>query len=66
MIYHEPKAMREIHDIRLRLHEEKKGLSVIEKAEETNKSAEEIIKVYKLKVKLLHRVKSHTPIAQTA
>ena len=32
MNYKEPRAMREIHEIRLKLYEEKKGLSANEKA----------------------------------
>lgn len=65
MNYKEPEAMREIHDIRLKLYEEEKGLSAIEKAEKTNKTANELIKKYKLKIKLLRRVKRHKQMAQT-
>jgi hypothetical protein len=60
MKYKEPEAMREIHEIRLKLYEDNKGLSAIEKAERANEAAAEIIKKYKLKIKLLKRAKSHT------
>ncbi len=60
MNYKEPEAMREIHEIRLKLYEDKKDLSAIEKAEKTNEAAAEIIKKYKLKIKLLKRAKGHT------
>jgi len=66
MSYKEPEAMREIHDIRLKLYEEEKGLSAIEQAKKTNKTAEEIIKKYKLKVRLLRRVKGSKQVVQTA
>ena len=60
MNYKEPEAMREIHEIRLKLYKDRKGLNAIEKAERTNEVAVEIIKKYKLKIKLFKRVKSHT------
>lgn len=60
MSYKEPEAMKEIHEIRLKLHKERKGLNAIEKAERANKAAAEIIRKYKLKIKPLKRVKSHT------
>ncbi len=60
MKYKEPEAMREIHEIRLKLHEERKGLNPIEKAGRANEAAAEIIKKYKLKIKLLKRAKGHT------
>lgn len=60
MNYKEPKAMKEIHEIRLQLYKEKKGLSAIEKAEKTNKDAHDILRKYKLGIKLLHRAKSYT------
>lgn len=63
MNYKEPKAMREIHEIRLRLYEEEKDLSTIERVIKTNKTAEEIIKKYKLKIKLLRRAKSQVSVA---
>ncbi len=66
MNYKEPKAMREIHEIRLRLYEEKKGLSAVEKAKKTNQTAQDIIKKYKLKIRLLHRAKSYTNASHTA
>ena len=67
MNYTEPKAMREIHEIRLRLYEEKKGLSAIKKAEKANKAAVDIIKKYKLKLKLVQRVKHHiSPLTRIA
>ncbi len=52
MHYKEPKAMKEIHNIRLQLYEEKKGLSAIEKAKKTNQDAHDILRKYKLGIKL--------------
>ncbi len=39
MNYKEPEAMKEIHEIRLKLHKDRKGLNAIEKAKRTNKAA---------------------------
>ncbi|MEW6040089.1 MAG: hypothetical protein AB1633_01030 [Elusimicrobiota bacterium] len=47
----ESKAMREIHDIRERLYEERKELSNKEFLNEIHKSSEELIKKYKLKLR---------------
>ncbi|OGW50707.1 MAG: hypothetical protein A2Z50_02255 [Nitrospirae bacterium RBG_19FT_COMBO_42_15] len=60
MNYKEPKAMREIHEIRLKLYEDRKGLNAIERAERSNEAAAAIIRKYKLKIKLLKRAKSLT------
>lgn len=60
MNYKEPKAMREIHEIRLSLYEEKKKLSPAEKAKKANQAAQNIIKEYKLTIKSLPRLKSYT------
>ncbi|MBI3599238.1 MAG: hypothetical protein HY097_01155 [Nitrospinae bacterium] len=59
MNYKEPDAMKEIHEIRLKLYEEKKGLSAVEKANKTNQTAEDIIKEYKLKIKLIRRTRNY-------
>ena len=50
-MYKEPEAMREIHEIRLKLHEEEKNLSMKEKLEKTHREAQEIIKKYGIKFK---------------
>jgi hypothetical protein len=50
-MYREPEAMREIHEIRERLHEEEKNLSMNEKLEKTHREAQEIIKKYGVKLK---------------
>jgi hypothetical protein len=65
MNYKEPRAMREIHEIRLKLYEEKKGLSANEKAKKTNQAAKDIIEKYNLKIKLLNRVNSDIDAAHT-
>ena len=50
----EPKSMREIHEIRDKLYEENKLLSWQERMEKTNRTAEEMIRRYGLKIKI-HR-----------
>jgi hypothetical protein len=50
-MYKEPEAMREIHEIRERLHDEEKNLSMKEKLEKTHREAQEIIKKYGIKLK---------------
>ncbi|MDO8735371.1 MAG: hypothetical protein Q7K21_09485 [Elusimicrobiota bacterium] len=47
----EPKAMREIHEIREKIYEERKGLSDKEFLNEIHKSSEELIKKYNLKLR---------------
>jgi hypothetical protein len=54
--------MREIHEIRLKLYEEKKDLSTTEKIKKTNQIAQNIIKQYKLRIKLVSRTKSYADI----
>jgi hypothetical protein len=58
MNHKEPRAMREIHEIRLQLYKEKKGLSDIEKAKKTNQDAHDILRKYKSGIKLLHRARA--------
>lgn len=48
-MYKEPKAMREIHQIRERLYEEEKHLSAEEKIAKIHREAEKAIKKYGLK-----------------
>ena len=50
-MYREPEAMREIHEIRERLHEEEKDLSTKEKLEKTHREAQELTKKYNIKFK---------------
>lgn len=50
-MYKEPKAMKELHEIREKLYEEQKGLSTKEIVEKINKEAEEMIKKYSIKFK---------------
>ena len=47
----ESKAMKEIHEIREKLYEERKGLSDKEFLNEIHKSSEEVIKKYNLKLR---------------
>ncbi|MCB4792743.1 MAG: hypothetical protein LHV68_12785 [Elusimicrobia bacterium] len=49
--YKEPESMREIHEIRLKLHEEEKNLSIEEKIAKIHKEAQEAIKKYGIKFK---------------
>ena len=56
-MYKEPKAMREIHEIRERLYEEEKDLSTKELIEKIHKEAEECTKKYGLKVKIAEKVR---------
>ena len=50
-MYKEPRAMREIHEIREKLYEEQKGLSNKEIVERINRESEEVIKKYGVKLK---------------
>jgi hypothetical protein len=50
-MYEEPKAMREIHEIRERMHEEQKGLSDKEIIKKIREEAEEVKRKYGLKLK---------------
>jgi 3-oxoacyl-[acyl-carrier-protein] synthase III len=47
----EPRAMREIHEIRERIYEETKNMTQEERAELTRRAAQEMIDKYGLKVK---------------
>jgi hypothetical protein len=47
----EPRAMREIHEIRERIYEETKNMTQEERAELTRREAQEMIDKYGLKVK---------------
>ncbi|MCG2712280.1 MAG: hypothetical protein L6416_08175 [Candidatus Omnitrophica bacterium] len=51
MSYKEPKPMQELHEIRIKLHEENKNLSAKEHAAKVHKEAEEYIKKSGLKIK---------------
>lgn len=57
-MYKEPKAMREIHEIRERLYEEEKNLSPEEKIAKIHRESEAVIKKYGLKFKKHHSVAS--------
>jgi hypothetical protein len=46
----EPEPMRQIHEIRLKMHEEEKNLSIDERVERDHKEASEIIQRYGLKL----------------
>jgi hypothetical protein len=48
----EPEPMREIHEIRVNLYKENKNLSHQEHIAKVHKEAEEIIKKYRLKVRI--------------
>ncbi len=45
----EPRALKEIHDIREKIYEETKNLSPEERAEQTNKIGRKILEKYGLK-----------------
>lgn len=45
----EPRAMKEIHDIRLQIYEESKNLTVEQCAERTHKAVREIEEKYNVK-----------------
>lgn len=47
----EPKALKEIHDIREQIYEETKDLSQEERAEQTNRIGREILEKHGLKIK---------------
>jgi endonuclease V-like protein UPF0215 family len=47
----EPEAMREIHEIRERIHEETKDMTQAERAALTRREAQEMIEKYALNVK---------------
>jgi endonuclease V-like protein UPF0215 family len=47
----EPRAMREIHEIRERIYEETKSMTQAERAALTRREAQEMIDKYALKVK---------------
>ena len=49
--YKEPEAMREIHEIRLKLYEEEKNLTVEQKIAKIHKEAQEAIDKYGIKFK---------------
>ena len=57
MTYREPRAMKEIHDIRLKLHEEMKGMTAKEKVAYTDEIARKGIKEYGLKANIISRSK---------
>ena len=48
---HEPQATREIHEIRLKLYEEERNLTVQEKIAKIKREAREAIEKYGIKVK---------------
>jgi len=48
-MYKEPESMKEIHDIRLKLHKEMKNMTAKEKADKINKEAEATVNKYGLK-----------------
>lgn len=52
----EPRAMREIHEIREHLYEKEKGLSGKELIEKIHQRAQECIKKYGLKLRIVGNV----------
>jgi hypothetical protein len=51
MTNNEPRAMREIHDIRLQIYEETKGLTDEQCAERTGNAVKEMEELYGIKFK---------------
>jgi hypothetical protein len=49
--YKEPESMREVHEMRMRVHKELKGLTVEERIASIHKSAQRVIKKYGFKFK---------------
>ena len=52
----EPKAMKEIHEIRLLLHEERKNLSREERVKRTNEIAYQVLKKLQIENRLVSEV----------
>jgi hypothetical protein len=48
---HEPKALKEIHDIREKIYEETKNMTPAERAAHAHREAQKLIEQYKLKAK---------------
>lgn len=55
--YQPPRAMKEIHDIRLVLYEERKNLTPTQKVHQTNRIAEQILKNHQINLKLASAIK---------
>jgi len=51
----EPRALREIHEIREKIYEETKNMTPAERTKHTNDAAEKLIKMYNLKVVYANR-----------
>ena len=47
----EPKALKEIHDIREKIYEETKNMTPEERVQHTRSEAQKLIKQYNLKIK---------------
>jgi len=56
----EPKALKEIHDIREKIYEETKNMTPEERAEYTHSEAQKLIKLYNLKIKYENRSGDYT------
>lgn len=62
----EPEPMRKIHEIRINLYEENKDLSHQEHIAKVHKETEEIIKKYRLKVRIPLQIGSELPASKLA
>ena len=52
----EPKALKEIHDIREEIYEETKGMTSKERVEYTHCEAQKLIKQYNLKINYENKI----------
>jgi hypothetical protein len=59
MRYKEPRPMKQIHDIRIALREEKKGLSSQQKVSITNQIAKRLIQDHNLEIKQIPSRRVH-------
>jgi len=50
-MYKEPESMREVHKIRLQIHEEMKNFTIDEKVAYIHKTAQDAIKKYGIKIR---------------
>ncbi|MDR1564027.1 MAG: hypothetical protein LBS74_03630 [Oscillospiraceae bacterium] len=58
----EPEAMREIHDIRLQIYEETKGMTAEQRADHANKAAEELVKKHGITLNWAKEIPAHLAI----
>ena len=57
---HEPKAMREIHEIQERIYEQEKNLPASDRIANANKIAEDMISKYSIRCKITRKADSRS------